>query len=419
MTDPIAQAAYVLAKQSLPAAGLPGALGALGAGAPTLYNPSGLRRFRAALDGAMLSVAHVVCVGDSRTEGVGVDSPSNITDNVNSDLYGYPGVMRTLFARQLGVPEGGCIYPSVAGTDSRVTLSGATADSSTDAMQKASRVITGQTITYSVPSSTTIEILCFNDANITGTFSYSIDGGTAVNVTAAQADADGNTTGPKRFVVSGLSQTAHSVVITGTSAAFSVQYGIRYHSGTGICVSRRGRAGYTVLDAFGLGAAYPGNNIAVGNAPAAARMLSSYGAWGSSLTTVHFDYNDWLGQTTTYTSGLAPTPAIFQQYLQTMVNQIVSKGGCALLVGGANSPSATTPAGGLDLTAYWAAIKTVATSTDHCSAIILSEYWGSAADGVALGLNSASNSIHPSRKGYGSFGRMLWGALNRAGIFGV
>ena len=288
-------------------------------------------------------------------------------------------------------------------------------------MQLAWRIQTGNTITYNLPSCTAFEILCYNDANITGTFSYTVDGGGSTAITATQADSSGNTSGYKRFAVTGLSQATHTVVITGTAASNAIIMGVRYHSGAGVIVSRQGRGGYTTLDALGFGAAFPGNPNAVGNAAAQARMAAFYGAWGPALWILHFDYNDWQAQiSASYSSGLKPTPTQYSANLQTMITNIAASGGCTLLLGGGNSPSATTPVGGEELTAYWNALKALTqANADTCAAMIQSEYWGSAADGVALGLNASSTSIHPSVRGYGSIGRGIYSALSDRTIPGI
>lgn len=388
-------------------------------GAPVVYNPKGLRRWRTALNAAQFAPARINIEADSRGAGVGVENVNAIINNAVSDQLSFAGVLRTRFARAFGVAEAGFIYPRVEGTDPRVVNVGGTPDSSTDPFQLAYRLQTGNSSTTTLPTCTNIDVLAYNDANITGGFSYAVDGGAATTVTATSPDANGVTSGAKRFAISGLAQGTHSLVLTGTSGSNSVIFGADYHSGAGVLVRRRARAGYTVLDMFGLGAAFPGNNAAVGNAPAGPRMLATAGLGNADLTIIHFDYNDWQAQiSAAFTSGLRPTPDIFQRFLQQRVNACIAAGGCVLLLGGAYSPFVTTPPGGQPLEQYWAALKAIAASTDHCAALILGEYWKSAADGVALGLNASSTSIHPSKKGYGGIADLLYDVLTQP-IFGA
>ncbi|HEY0314927.1 MAG TPA: SGNH/GDSL hydrolase family protein [Sphingomonas sp.] len=395
---------------------------------PALTSPSGLRRFRAALDEALLKPAHIVCVGDSISEGVGVDDPSTIISYPNSDVYGWPGQLRTLFGRQYGVVDAGCLVPNTHGfADGRVALAGASAVSTTGLMQSGSSVTATSnsgspgTMTFNLPSCTGFDILYYKDAAAlgagTGGWTYKIDGGAPV-----VGENDGLSAAPggyKMIPVTGLAQGAHSVVVTATSANPAYIFGVRYHSGVGACVTRFAKAGGILLDVFGLGHAFPGNNTAVGNNAAAARLAGGFGAWAPHLTIIAFAYNDWLGQNDTLTSGLNAGPAVYQQYLQTAVNRIAAAGGCALLLGEPYAPSATTPAGGADYASYLAAMKTVAQTTDHVAALFVTDFWRSAADAVALGLHASSSSIHPSRRGHGSIGRMIHSAIGQPGIFGV
>jgi hypothetical protein len=394
----------------------------MGRKGPQLYNPQGLRRFRAALDGAVTTPAHIVCFGDSITEGVGVDDANNITSYPNSDYYGWPGQLRTLFGRQFGLADAGCIVPQTHGfPDPRVTGAGAADIYTTGPMSSGKSVTNASnsgapgTIGFALPSCTAFDILLYQSgsgAPTTGAFKYAVDGGAAVSV------ANGNG-GYAKVSVTGLSQAAHNVVITGDSANPVYVFGVRYHSGAGVTMTRFARAGSILLDAFGLGAPFPGNNTGVGNPAAQARLAASFGAWSPDLTVIAFAYNDWLAQTTTMTSGLKSDPATYQSYLQTAVNNAVAAGGSVLLLGEPRGPAATTPAGGASFDSYLAVLKAIAANTDHCAALLTTDLWKSPADAVALGLHSSPASVHPSRRGHGSMARMIHSATNQPGIFGT
>jgi hypothetical protein len=388
-----------------------------------IYNPRGLRRFRAALDGGTSSLAHIVCFGDSITEGVGVDDPTTIPNYTNSDDLGWPGQLSTLFARQFGLPRAGCLTANThASPDARVTRSAGVTDLATTGPMQTGVQFTNVSnaggpgvITFSAPSCTGFDILVYQStsgAPTTGAFKYSVDGGAAVSVANTNL-------GYRAVSVTGLSQNAHTIAISGDSNAPTYLFGIRYHSGAGVTVSRFAKAGGILLDAFGLGAPFPGNNTGVGNPPAQARLAASFGAWSPDLTIIAFAYNDWLAQMTAQTSGLKSDPATYRTYLQMAVDSAIAAGGSVLLLGEPRGPAASTPAGGASFDAYLDVLKTIARNTDHCSALLTTELWKSPADAVALGLHSATTSVHPSRRGHGSIARMTYEALTGAGLNGL
>jgi len=116
---------------------------------------------------------------------------------------------------------------------------------------------TAGTISFQVPACTTIEIL-YIDSNSnsaaggigasTGTFSYSVDGGGATTTTADIV----NPVNYKKVTISGLSNTTHTLLLTGVSST-SYIVGIFYYGASGVVVGRFGLGGGTSLDLTGEG----------------------------------------------------------------------------------------------------------------------------------------------------------------------
>lgn len=235
--------------------------------APTaeLTNQSGLRRFKAALSSAEYQPVRVNCLGDSITLGTYSNDSSIPVDSV-ADAQGYVGRLRSMLARRFGANAAGFI----GANDSRNTLSGTGAVTSsvgpiintvrtdnTTSLGAALPLPVAATITIPVPACTNIEIIYLDSsANSaaggigasTGTFSYNVD---ATGATTTTVD-NTNPINYKRISISGLSNAAHSLVLTGVSGTCYI-YGIFYHSNSGVVVSRFGLGGGTCLDLTGEG----------------------------------------------------------------------------------------------------------------------------------------------------------------------
>lgn len=384
----------------------------------SLYNPKGLRRFKAALDASLFQPVHISVFGDSLADGVGTTgSATQNTDNVLADQRGYPGQLRTKLAAILGAPEGGLITPrngSTVDPDARVVRNGGASASTTGPIWTGwsiSAVNNGgsaATITYSLPSCTAFDILLYrsNSGNFNGGLTYSVDGGGAVSVPAGN---DGFVAIP----VSGLSNSAHTVVLTGTGTGSAViaNFGLRYHSGKGVSVGRFTRAGWTLLDSFGLGS----NNNAFGNSGALDRLAAGYGAFSPALTVIAFLHNDWANQLVANPSGIFSTPENYEIYLRDAVSRCVATGGSVLLLAPQEPPSQTVP-GGRPLSDYRAVMKAIALDTDHVSFLDENEYFGSVSEALNQGIYYNSTTVHKSVKGYGGVASLLLQSLTRSNI---
>lgn len=200
-----------------------------------LYNwkPSNTKRFRAALGKAIAGTArcNIVCTGESTTAGQGVA----VSDQ------SYPARMRdALLATGISSGGAGAAFPNRGGAtlnDSALTLSAGWGRGGNSLVTDTTSA--GATITF-VGSGTTIEIISSNLG--TGVFTYAIDGGAAVTITA------GNANSLKTTTVTGLSDTSHTVVITTVGTARVYIYSIEARRAAGLIVTNAGASGAKTSD---------------------------------------------------------------------------------------------------------------------------------------------------------------------------
>lgn len=397
-----------------------------------LYNPRGLRRFRAKLGNALYAPVHIGCHGDSITEGVGTENSTSIVSNSVADLRGWPGQLRSLFAARYGTLGGGAITPFFSGTDSRVTRdAGVTADLTIGPCIWGGRIRSDRPVTFTTPACTAIDILYFGgdtaDGTLNGGFTYQIDGG-AVTQGLASGNNTGATKGYKVLSITGLANTTHTITLAGISATNSQHItAIRYHNNQGVTVSRWGRAGWTIADYLGVGESSR-NNAATSNAYNRSRLAAQFGAWNEALTIISLGQNDGTLQQTLMGGGtggeaIGPvytTPDYYEARLREAVANIAALGGCTLLVNTALPPSGgvTVPSGGQAYYAYHQACRRVASDTDHVAHLSIADRWGmtgdtSSAENVTLGMLSDVASVHPSTQGYGDYANAMFEALMR------
>jgi hypothetical protein len=390
-----------LSAAAIDAAG--GDLTARAATGPVLYNPRGLRRWRAAYDGCLFAPAHISVEGDSIADGVGATgNATQNTDNVAADLKGWPGQLRARLAAKFGVAQAGLIAPrngSTVDPDARVARSGGASISTTGPMWGGWGISgnngpasAAASITFTLPRCTAFDILTFQStaSPLTGAFTYAVDGGAAVPIANT-----GN--GYVAYPVTGLSDATHTVVLTGVS------------------VSRFTRAGWTLLDSFGLGS----NADSSASAPALERLASSYGAWAPHLSIIGFLHNDWALQLTANPSGIFSTPENYETYLRNAVARAVAPGvGSVLLLAPQVAPTQTVPSG-RPITDYHAVMKKIALDTDHVAHLNVNEKVGSVAQALDVGFHYNGTTVHPSVRGYGMMASLLDATLTRPDIIGL
>lgn len=377
-----------------------------------IINPSGLQRAKAAFAGALHEPMIAHFVGDSLVYGVGIDGTSNTPSNEDGDLFSSAGQFRTLCAKHFGTGEGGLITPRFQGTDGRVASSGSPGNISTTGPMMTGKGVTNvQSITYTTPPCTTLDILHYqnNVTPITGPWSYSIDGGGAVTV--AQATPYGQY---KAVRVTGLSDAAHSVVITATTATNAYNFGVRHHYNKGVVVSRYGQPGWNINDFTGVSLASPAgshNNAALGAPTSQTRLLASFQGFylpgstvANNLTVIEIGHNDCSSQLVELN-----TPEQFGVAVEAVVDQVITGGGSALLVSSFLPPTEVSP-GPYTFEDYQAVMGEIAVGKDHCSYMNMNWITGGAANAVSLGFN-ISNSVHLYKRGYGAKAQAIFNAL--------
>ena len=455
----------------------------------SMKNPSGLKRWRAAIGAAEYGVVRVACLGDSLTVGTYSNDSSIPVDSV-ADAQGYVGRLRTMLARKFGATPAGYI----AANDSRNTLSGTGAVTSsigplintvrTDnatSLGGALPLPAAATITIPVPVCTSIEVL-YMDSNTntvagavganTGTFSYNVDASGATTTTADNVAP----VSYKKLLITGLASTAHTLVLTGVTGT-SYIVGVNYFGANGAIVSRFGLGGGTCLDLTGegvvthlstgatqrifggyssplaptiiTGAVVTGSAVVTGIAStagivagmpvgasaalplpcfvksvdSASQITLTAAATGDNAARTMFvgagvtftadlwvlpiGHNDWQQQNSAY-----PTPVpVFKAQMQRLIDQLVTAGGCVLLVGEPRSANVAPIPETYSADAYWAALDDLATSNAHVSSIQINKRFGDFANATSLGLLSVAGGVHPLKKGSSVMATAIFDAI--------
>jgi len=374
---------------------------ALGGGVP-VYSPLGLRRIRRQLEDAQFKVASINAVGDSITFGWGSDNadPNYPTGNLSAptdaigDSAGWVGQLRRMLAAQysgVGTGRAGFIGPKQTGA----VLSGSgggTPGEGQGIHNYALYLVSGATLTYTVPACTNIDIYYWESSG-TGAFTVTIDGN-------ANTVAFGSGNEVYKVVsYTGLANTTHTVAIT--TAAITTQCGLRYHSGYGVAVGRFGRAGFSASDSIGLG-----DFNVLTPAASKANALNSYAMVANALNIVAFSNNDFSRQAS-YGNSIAE----YESTLRAIVAKTTSAGGCTLLLGmTARDPAHPSPATGpVAQSAYWDVMRKIAQDTDHVAHARMVDVMGDWAVARAAGL--LVDGEHPSRMGHGLIASSLFRLL--------
>ena len=367
--------------------------------AALLYKPAGLRRWRAALGSALDSKVGIMCWGDSITLGVGADNIGVSTTPAASivDQKSYPAQLRRLFAQQYGDPGIGVIHRN----SDLITLGSGVTASTTVGVQGSLVLDNTETITVSF-TGTTFSIINWtnNSAPTTGNYKYNVDGTGDVAVTPGTAADTYVTT-----TITGLSDAAHSIVITGTTANQVFISGlIASRLSAGVQVHRVGVAGFTAYQL----------NIKDQSAVAARQEATRRAVTVTvpqALTIVCVGHNDWSQQNNaTYST---PSPTEFKAELQSIITTATGGGSCVLLLSPPRPPASQTVASGTEVYTvdeYWTAARQLCDENDHVSHLRIADFWGSQATAEGLGL-SITSSVHPTAKGYGDIARMLYRVL--------
>lgn len=366
-------------------------------GSVKVTNIAALDAWFAAYADAANSTAFINWIGDSLVFGVNSESDASVIANSIRDPLSAPGQLGEIFAREFGVGYAGSMTPFFTGTDSRVSPNALTVSSTTGPLGMVGRgtSTSGSYVQFATPNCTSVDILFYNDDNTpnTGSFEYTVDGGTAVAVPLS-SPFNAN----KTISITGLANTTHTIRLTSTHATNQNYWqGIRFHHGKGVCVARYSRPGWTSNDALGKGALNAG-----ADANGQTRLALGIHAGSPSLTVITLGHNDWGKQSTEIS-----TPAVYKSNLQMMINQAP---GSVLLVSSPLPPTESTPDGGAPITDYWDMCTELAAENVNVAHLRLGDIFtpgGNVLRSVTLGYNAVSTSIHQSRKGYGSWARVV------------
>lgn len=350
------------------------------------YNVTGssLRRFRAALAKATVLEAGAPCTivwfGDSITQST-VAAPFS----ANS----IPARVQAMIERRVGAYSQHNTFMDVDSQDTRWSRTGTWGRSGAGNKgwvggQAHTTTQDGATATIGPLRGTRIVYRYLKGPGY-GTFTYALDGAAAVTV-----DASASTESVGALTLTGLSEVAHSLVITNKTARHTqidgeVRYGDGVTSKGGVRIIKAAVAGQ-ILDNFvtGTGAGTPMDLLA-GAAPA--------------LTIIALETNDW---------GNWATPVISYKAKMALIINVAKASGDVLLVAcpPPGAPMIAPP--GTALKPYTDALYALADELD-CALLDMQARWGSHDDALANGL--MYDVYHPTDLGNADYAHALFEAL--------
>lgn len=329
------------------------------------YNlqPAALRRLRAKLAQAKAGtgLCKIAVAGNSITAG----------QSVTFSTQSWPVVLRDFLATKGYTKTGtGVVFcsNSQAGTDTRWSFSSGWFNyvpSSIKTPTKAHNA-NGATATFTSDQTGTVASVYY--ANNSGTFTVSIDGGTAVAVTPTGSSS---TTGV--YTVTGLSNAVHTVVVTLTSTSYVYLIGAEVRGTTGVTVTGCGIGGATSTDF-----------VTTNNAGGRKAVL----AWAPDVVLIDLLTND------ANTLTIIPA-ATSKANMQALITEYSATADVILV---ASIPGYdNTAAAPVAFTAYRQALYDLADS-NNLPVLDLYDRWGTYASANGLGL--MTDSLHPNAAGY-------------------
>lgn len=349
----------------------------------------------------------IQCASDSITYGLWSDNAGTATDTAAAP-NSYPYQLARLMNAQLGVPN----TFSINGTDDRNTYSGSTATSTFGLSSKARNMVSGQSVTITLPACTAFDIIYYesngtvvngNTTPVTGSATYNVDGAGAVAIAyAATVDTY------KKVSVTGLANTAHTVVIAGTAAQAFCAVQVNAHSGAGVIVGRNATVGQTVSDLLGEST----NNLQ--SAAGQARLLLACAQGSPSLFVLLSGHNECTNQNVT-TRG-PQTPELWARRVQ-VIADLLATFGIPMLFVSAPDPNNDDSALVYKYRDYWAAARALAVPGSNVAHVAIADYWGDFDASKASGYQSDASGVHPLRKGYGSIATLLANVLARNSLY--
>lgn len=378
-------------------------------------NPAALARGARRLAQARTRAVNVGLFGDSLTTGTGAVAVGTLpTNDTAGNQFGLQGVLRSLLNAPYGTKGGAWI--SAASTDGRVTRSGGGAqlaggygpnfnlDTGGSAMNNSAfmQTASSHTLTFTVPSCTDAKIMTWEDftaayGRTTSTIGVAVDGGGSISYAGAEtAGANSTQRLGQSSNLTGMSDAAHSIVLTAT-AGNSMVHGLLYGYATGVNVF-----------SMGVGSATSRNMLALnGSATQQDRIQrATFRGVPMDVAIIVIGHNDCSQQVAQST-----TPAVTAANIQTAITQLRLNSGAPVILL-VTDPATSLTQSPFDYPDYWPIITALADGTSDVAAITTADLLGTFAQGNSEALYS--DTIHLSNAGYAAWGAAIAEVLTTA-----
>lgn len=279
--------------------------------------------------------------------------------------------------------------------EERVSISGGSSASvlNTGPLSSGRTIANGQSITWvTADPCTAIDIIYASHPTAVEPYTWSVDGSTPV-----AGPSPITTEGIRVHSITGLSDTVHTITLTGPATKYADIGGAIARRGAGVLVNRMAQGGATSSTLV----------APTSGAQAIARMLNAtFEASGTDLAIVMLRYNDRDGNTVPPTGTLS-----FQSNLQTLCDTAISHGACVLLVPDPPGQYPGNPTATED--EYAAVMRSISDNTDHVAYCDLGSIFNTFAAGTALGLYQDAV-VHPNSRGHGLIGQLMYDIVTSA-----
>jgi len=325
---------------------------------------NGLRKWRTARARAAVTnyKAQIHVVGDSISEGA--YSSAVATDWIT---LGYVGLVRTTLSAKYGDCGSGIIPVTFPNGNPYIVATGfILAAGNSSGLGFGNWYYTsptaGNTLTYTF-SGTGVEIYYVQGSGV-GSFTYAIDGGGAVAVTARTVPTNYG----KVLIITGLADGSHTIVITQADNGYSVDI-------LGMCPIK-GIKGIQVnlVGKYGIVSDAPARDYA---------LIATFDTKPPDLTIIALTANDFASQI---------DPNIYITNMQKIITKAKNSGDVLITTIGVRADAGVIPQ-----TAYFIVCKNLA-KINNCAYLDINSRWGGYAGGVASGFYY--DTVHPNNIGH-------------------
>jgi len=381
---------------------------ALSGGLGGITNLAALRPWYDAFSDVMNSPLLIHYGSDSTAFGLWSDNVGTATDVAAAPLSA-PSQLARLMNLSLGIPN----TFSINTRDDRNAYSGGSISGSVGLAARTQSMTTGNTTTITVPACTAFDLIYYesngstvngNVTPLTGSGTYNVDGAGAVAVTYADTVDT-----YKKMSVTGLANTAHTIVLAGTTANVFYPVQVNCHSGAGVMVSRCGVSGFTLASILGKA---PTQNLQ--SVAGQARLLAAFAQGTPNLVILTTGQNECTNQNN---AGFGPqTPTAWAEDIK-LIAGVLAAINCPLLFLSEPDPNNSDAALKFKYRDYWAAARALAVPGSNIAHIAIGDYWGNFVAARTAGFVNDSSGVHPLRKGYGYIASLLTSILGRSPVY--